>query len=332
MHKILTIGGGSGQYALLAGLREIDSADITAVVSMVDSGGSTGRLRDELGILPPGDVLKCILALSPHREIARAIFLKRFTGDRRLKGHNAGNMLITMLSRYTGNFPSGIQALAEILDTRGHILPVTIDRATLVAELTDGTRIYGETAIDMPRGTQREKIRDVFLVPHHSDDISVYPPVLEAIENADTIIIGPGDLFTSIMPSVIVPGVKEGLQQTKAHVLFILNIMTKFGETHQFVGRDFVNTLEETIERQIDGIIYNNRKPSLNLLERYRKQKAEFVEIDNQDGWWDDRIVHAHDLLESTAGIVRHDPQKLATLIQQIVVENVRDEPRTEAI
>ena len=331
MHKILTIGGGSGQYALLTGLRGIESADITAVVSMVDSGGSTGRLRDELGILPPGDVLKCILALSPHREIARTIFLKRFTGDRRLKGHNAGNMLITMLSRYTGNFPSGIQALAEILDARGRILPVTIDRATLVAELTDGTRIYGETAIDMPRGTQREKIRDVFLVPHHSDDISVYPPVLEAIEKADTIIIGPGDLFTSIMPSVIVPGVKEGLQQTKAQVLFILNIMTKFGETHQFVGRDFVKTLENTIERKIDGILYNNRIPSTNLLKRYRKQKAEFVEIDNQDGWWDARVVHAHDLLESTAGIVRHDPQKLATLIQQIVSGNVRGESRIEA-
>ena len=331
MHKILTIGGGSGQYALLAGLREIESADITAVVSMVDSGGSTGRLRDELGILPPGDVLKCILALSPHRDIARAIFLKRFTGDRRLKGHNAGNMLITMLSRYTGNFPSGIQALAEILDARGRILPVTIDRATLVAELTDGTRIYGETAIDMPRGTQREKIRDVFLVPHHSDDISVYPPVLEAIEKADTIIIGPGDLFTSILPSVIVPGVKEGLQQTKAQILFILNIMTKFGETHQFVGRDFVNTLENTIERKIDGILYNNRKPSTNLLKRYRKQKAEFVELDNQDGWWNARVVHAHDLLESTAGIVRHDPQKLANLVQQIVSGKVMGESRIEA-
>jgi uncharacterized cofD-like protein len=332
MHKILTIGGGSGQYALLAGLREIESADITAVVSMVDSGGSTGRLRDELGILPPGDVLKCILALSPHRDIARTIFLKRFTGDRRLKGHNAGNMLITMLSRYTGSFPSGIQALAEILDTRGRILPVTIDKATLVAELTDGTRIYGETAIDMPRGTQREKISDVFLVPHHSDAISVYPPVLEAIRKADTIIIGPGDLFTSIMPSLIVPGVKEGLQETRARVLYVLNIMTKFGETHQFVGRDFVKTLEAAIERKMDAIIYNNRKPDNTLLKRYREQKAEFVELDNQDGWWDARVVHAQDLLEGTAGILRHDPQKLAALIQQIVNQTNRVQSRTEAI
>lgn len=331
MHNILTIGGGSGQYALLAGLRELDSVSITAVVSMVDSGGSTGRLRDELGILPPGDVLKCILALSPHRDIARAIFLKRFTGDRRLKGHNAGNMLITMLSRYTGSFPSGIQALAEILDVRGRILPVTIDKATLVAELTDGTRIYGETAIDMPRGTQREKIRDVFLVPHHHDRISVYPPVLRAIDSADTIVIGPGDLFTSILPSLIVPGVKEGLLKTKATVLYVLNIMTKFGETHQFAGRDFVKTLENSIERRLDGVIYNNRKPSAELIERYRKQKAEFVSMDNQDGWWRDRVVHAHDLLENTAGIVRHDSRKLASLIQQIVKEPVRTASRNEA-
>ena len=319
MHKIVTIGGGSGQYALLAGLRDFKSLDITAIVSMVDSGGSTGRLRDELGILPPGDALKCILALSPHRDIARTIFLKRFTADRRLAGHNAGNMLITMLSRYTGSFPSGIKALAEILDVRGHILPVTIDKATLVAELTDGSRIYGETAIDMPRGTQREKIHDVFLVPHHSDTITVYPPVLKAIRQADMIVIGPGDLFTSIVPSLIVHGVKECLKKIKAPVLFILNIMTKFGETHQFTGRDFVKTLEEAIGRPLNGIIYNNRKPSAELLLRYHEQKAEFVELDNWDGWWDERKIHALDLLESTAGIVRHDSRKLAALINDLI-------------
>jgi uncharacterized cofD-like protein len=228
-------------------------------------------------------------------------------------------MLITMLSRYTGSFPSGIQALAEILDVRGHILPVTIDKATLVAELTDGTRIYGETAIDMPRGTQREKIRDVFLVPHHSDTISVYPPVLKAIRQADMIVIGPGDLFTSIVPSLIVRGLKEGLQKSKAPVLFILNIMTKFGETHQFDGRDFVKTLEEAIERPLNGIIYNNRRPSAELLLRYHEQKAEFVELDNWDGWWDERKIYALDLLENTAGIVRHDSRKLAALIKNLI-------------
>ncbi len=320
--KVLTIGGGSGQYALLSGLRDLEQIEITTIVSMADSGGSTGRLRDELGILPPGDVLKCILALSPHRDIARTIFLKRFTGDRRLQGHNAGNMLLTMLSRYTGSFPSGVQALAEILDTHGNILPVTVDRATLVAELTDGSRIYGETAIDIPRGTQREKIRDVFLVPHHSDTISVYPPVIDRIRNADTIIIGPGDLFTSIIPSLIVPGVKEALRKTKAKILYVISIMTKFGETHQFSGRDFVKTLDEAIGRKVDGIIYNTGRPDNKLLARYRAQKAEFVEIDNQDGWWDERNVHESDLLETSGGIVRHDSQKLAALINNIIFQN----------
>ena len=286
---------------------------------MADSGGSTGRLRDELGILPPGDVLKCILALSPHHDIARIIFLKRFIKDRRLQGHNAGNMLLTMLSQYTGSFPTGVQALGEILDAKGTILPVTIDKATLVAELTDGSRIYGETAIDIPRGTQREKIRDVFLVPHHSDSISVYPPVIEAINSANYVIIGPGDLFTSILPNLIVPGVKEALRETSAKILYIINIMTKFGETHGFTGLDFVRKLEECIERQVDGIIYNTEKPNEKLMEQYREQKAEFVEINQGDDWWGKRTIDASNMLDRAGGIVRHDSRKLAFLIKEII-------------
>ena len=316
--RIVTIGGGSGQFALLSGLRNLEEIEITAVVSMVDSGGSTGRLRDELGILPPGDVLKCILALSPHHDIVRKILLKRFTEDSRLKGHNAGNMLLTMLSQYTGSFPAGVQALAEILEARGTILPVTIDKATLVAELTDGSHIYGETAIDIPRGTQREKIRNVFLVPHHSDCISVYPPVVEAIRSVDYIIIGPGDLFTSIIPNLIVPGVKEAIKQTSATLLYVINIMTKFGETHNFSGVDFVRKLEDYIERQVDGVIYNTERPDEHLLDQYQKQKAEFVEIDVNDAWWGDRKVYTAKMLDSSGGIVRHDSKRLASLIREI--------------
>ena len=318
----MTIGGGSGQFALLSGLRDLDGIKITAVVSMVDSGGSTGRLRDELGILPPGDVLKCILALSPHHDIARILFLKRFIKDRRLKGHNAGNMLLTMLSQYTGSFPTGVQALAEILDAKGTILPVTIDKATLVAELTDGSRIYGETAIDIPRGTQREKIQNVFLVPHHSDSISVYPPVIKAINNADYVIIGPGDLFTSIIPNLIVPGVKEALQETNATILYIINIMTKFGETHNFSGLDFIRKLEESIGRQVDGIIYNSEKPDKKLVEQYMEQKAEFVEIDKNDDCWGNRSIYISNMLDIAGSIVRHDSKKLAVLIQEIISQN----------
>ena len=292
---------------------------LTAVVSMVDSGGSTGRLRDELGILPPGDILKCILALSPHREIARKIFLKKFAGGSRLEGHNAGNMLLTMLSRYTGSFPTGVQSLAEILDVRGKILPVTIDRATLVAELTDGTRIYGERAIDVPRGNQREKIRDVFLVPHHSDSISVYPPVIDAVNVSDFIIIGPGDLFTSIIPSLIVEGVREALRETSARILYVVNIMTKFGETHNFSGKDFVQKLEDCLARRVHVILYNSARPAEEICARYGEQKAEFVEIDPADEWWRGRQVCACDMLDTSGGVVRHDSKKLAWIIQEII-------------
>ena len=320
--KLLTLGGGSGQFALLSGLRDLPDIDITAVVSMVDSGGSTGRLRDEFGILPPGDILKCIVALSPHREVARILLLKRFIEDRRLKGHNAGNMLLTMLSRYAGDFPAGVQALAEILDVRGRILPVTIDQATLVAELTDGTRIFGEKAIDVPRGTQREKIRDVFLVPHHNESISVYPPVIDAAWWADYIIIGPGDLFTSIIPGLIVPGVAEAFRKSRGRLLFVMNIMTKFGETHHFTGWDFVARLEEVFGREVDGVLYNSSRPDADILAQYRKQKSEFVEINPEEACWGKRRIYSGDILETSGGIVRHDPRKLAAMIQRIINEN----------
>ncbi len=326
--EVVTIGGGSGQFVLLSGLRNSGCFGITSVVSMVDSGGSTGRLRGEFGILPPGDLLKCILALSPHQEFARHFLLKRFREDRRLSGHNAGNMLLTMLSRYTGSFTSGVQALAEILDVQGRILPVTTDKATLVAELTDGSRIYGEQAIDMPRGTQREKIRDVYLVPHHSDQVRVYPPVIEAIKASELILLGPGDLFTSIIPNLIVPCVTEALQSTPAPIYFVINIMTKYGETHQFKARDFVIELEKVLGRRVDGIICNSAVPDTDLLQAYALQKAELVKVDQTDGWWQDRKLIYGDLLDISGGLVRHDGRKLAALVEQIAADSQPSESR----
>ncbi len=321
--RIVTIGGGSGQYALLSGLRDIAGIHITAVVSMMDSGGSTGRLRDELGTLPPGDILKCILALSPHQEMVRSIFQKRFSRNRRLKGHNAGNMLLTMLSRYTGNFPAGVQALAEILDVQGEILPVTVDRATLVAELTDGSRIFGEAAIDTPRGHQRETIRDVYLVPHHSDAIHIFPPVLQAIDKADIIILGPGDLFTSIIPNLIVPGLKEKLSAVPAPIYQVVNIMTKFGETNHFQACDFIATLESFAGRRITAAIVNDNRPDDRLLTRYRNQKSDFVNVGSMD---DHCQLIKEDLLDTSGGIIRHDPVKLAGVVEKIIRGRVKAE------
>ena len=315
---ITTIGGGSGQYALLSGLKDLKGIAITAVVSMVDSGGSTGRLRDELGILPPGDVLKCALALSPYQETARPLLQKRFMRDRRLRGHNAGNMLLTMLSRYTGSFPTGVAALAEILDVEGAIYPVTTDQETLVAELTDGSRVYGERAIDMPRGHQREKIKDVFLVPHHADRIQVFPPVVEAIESSDYIILGPGDLFTSIIPNLIVPGVKEALLNTKARLVHIVNIMTKYGETHTFKSTDFVKHLESFTQKQIDIVVCNKQPPPPSLLALYADQKSEVVAVQPNDDFWTHRRLRTADLLEPSSRIIRHDSKKLSDILRTI--------------
>jgi uncharacterized cofD-like protein len=320
--NVITIGGGSGQYALLSGLRDMATISITAIVSMMDSGGSTGRLRDELGTLPPGDILKCILALSPYQETARNLLQKRFQKDRRLRGHNAGNMLLTMLSRYTGSFPSGVNALAEILDARGTVLPVTTDRATLVAELTDGTRIYGEGAIDMPRGHQREKIKDVFLVPHHSDKIHVYPPVIDAITHADFIILGPGDLFTSIIPNLIVPGVNTALQNTAARLIYIVNVMTKYGETQNFQCSDFVRNLESFMGRPLDAVVYNQTEPEKALRDLYAVQKSEFVQIDPEAPCWRQCKLYTRDLLETSNRIIRHDSRKLAALLDAIFHES----------
>ena len=317
--KILTIGGGSGQYTLLSGLRDIKNIEITAIASMADNGGSTGRLRDELGVLPPGDILKCAIALSPLRDTAKKIMLKTLKGDQRMRGHKAGNMLITMLSRYTGSFPAAIRTLAEILEVTGRVLPGTTNKATLVAELVDGSRIYGESAIDIPQNPHREPIKDLFLVPHHKGSISAYPPVIESIKDSDIIIVGPGDLFTSIIASLIVPGIKEAIQSTTARIFYILNIMTKFGETHNFKGKDFIKKVEMYLGRQVDGIILNNKRPNISLLKKYFAEKSDFVEIEKLEKHEKDRRIYADDLLDSSDEIVRHDSKKLASLIRTII-------------
>ena len=319
--KILTLGGGSGQYTLLSGLRDIKNIRITAIASMADNGGSTGRLRDELGVLPPGDILKCAIALSPLRDIAKKIMLKPLKGDQRLQGHKAGNMLITMLSKYTGSFPAAIRTLTEILEVSGRILPGTTSKATLVADLIDGSRIYGESAIDKPQHPHREHIKDLYLVPHHNGSISAYPPVIESIKKSDVILIGPGDLFTSIIASLIVPGIKEAIQNTTANVYYILNIMTKYGETHNFKGEDFIKKVEMYLGRQVDGIILNNKKPNIRLLKKYLAENSEFIEIEQIEKHIKNRLIYAGDLLDSSDEIVRHNPRKLASLIESIITK-----------
>jgi uncharacterized cofD-like protein len=257
MKRIVTIGGGSGQYVLLSALRDVEDIEITSIVSMADSGGSTGRLRDELGVLPPGDVLKCLLALSPNREVFRPLLLRRFERSEKLSGHNAGNMLLTMLSQYAGDFYDGVASLGEILECRGKVIPVTTNKITLIAKLINGEEVIGEAAVDVPE-ENRPKIEDVYLSSDDAEKIEVNARALKSIEKADYVIVGPGDFYTSIVPNLLVPGLCETLQKSKAKILYILNIMTKHGETDDWMAKDFVLRLEKYLGRKINVLIANS--------------------------------------------------------------------------
>lgn len=316
--KLVTIGGGAGQYVLLSGLRDLKGIAITSVVSMVDSGGSTGRLRDEYGVLPPGDALKCLLALTPNREVARKILLTKLKNDNRLKGHNAGNMLITMFAQYAGNFPDGLEAMSEILNIKGTVLPVTVDRATLVAELADGERIYGETEIDIPKTDKRKEIVKTFLVPHHTDSIRVHPPVLEALREADYIIIGPGDLYSSITPNFLVPGVVEEIKKSTAKLIYIVNIMTKFGESDNFKVNDFTKIIEDKLNRKLDFILVNNGELAKDKVKRYKAQKAELVKINHKLKNTTRKYI-IDNFLNDKGEVARHDVARLAEAIDKLI-------------
>jgi len=312
--KITTIGGGTGQFILLTALKDIENIDLTSVVSMVDSGGSTGKLRDQYGVLPPGDILKCLIVLSPYKE-ARQILQSRFESNEKLKNHNSGNLLLTFLTQRLGDdFPSAVEAMGEILNIKGKVFPVTIDKSTLVAELENGEYVYSESAIDIVRQGQG-KISKTFLVPH-GGRLQVYPPVLDAIENADYIFLGPGDLFTSIIPNFLVRGVREALQKTNAKIVYVLNIMTKFGETDGFTAEKFVSEIEKYIERPVDIVIANKKIPDEVILVKYNHENSRPVVFDLQDNLIDKNIVLEDLIFEGD--LARHDVEKLKNVILEL--------------
>lgn len=310
--KVVTIGGGTGQFTLLSSLKNIADMELTSIVSMVDSGGSTGRLRDEYGVLPPGDILKCLIALSPYRE-ARQILQTRFLVNEKLKNHNAGNLLLVFLSQYLGgNFIEAIDALGNILNIQGRVLPVTTDKATLVAELENGEMVFSEAEIDTRN--KSEKIKRTFLVPH-SGKLEINREAKTAIENADFIFIGPGDLFTSITPNFLVPGVKEVLRRFNGKIVYILNIMTKFGETDGYTAKKFVEKMEAYLERPLDFLVINTKKPEEAVLQKYRDENASPV-VDNLDELVDMYSILRADLI-ADGELARHDVEKLADLFQK---------------
>ncbi|MDO8452237.1 MAG: YvcK family protein [bacterium] len=315
--KIVTIGGGTGTFTLLTGLKKYTN-NLTAVVSMADSGGSTGRLRDEFGILPPGDVRRALIALSSgHGQLLlRQLFEYRFengSAGSTLKGHSFGNLFLTALNGIFGDEVRAIQEAGKLLDIKGEVLPVTLTDTHLVARLEDGTLIRGETNIDIRLVYPNLKILDVFLDP----PAEACKSVLQAIRRADLIVIGPGDLYTSIIPNILVKGVSEAIAKTRGKVIYVCNIMNKHGETDSFTASGYVKEIQSYLgspagrKSYIDKVLVNEGRYPKRLLAKYAEEKAYPVEIDISEL---EDLVPSVRIVDCTVkgSLLRHDSEKLA--------------------
>ncbi|MBI3046125.1 MAG: YvcK family protein [Candidatus Harrisonbacteria bacterium] len=314
--KIVVIGGGTGVFTVLTALKP-HFKNLTAIVTMADDGGSTGILREEFGMLPPGDIRRALIALSASdNKMLANLFSYRFQEGVGLAGHTFGNLLITALHRITDDFEQAIEEAGKILLAEGKVVPVTLDRAQLLAELEDGQIIKGETNIDIPNHDGRIKIKRVWLKP----EAALNPNARKAILEADLVIIGPGDLYTSLIPNLLVKGMREALQKTKAKVAYFTNLMTKFGETNNFSASDFINTLQSYLGKEVlDFAIINNRKPSPRRLAGYIKERAEFVEPDLGNIRLNKNFMPVTADLLRPKGFVRHDSEKIAKAIRMIL-------------
>lgn len=307
--KIAVIGGGTGIYSILTGLKK-HPVDISAIVTMADSGGSTGVLREEFGVLPPGDIRRALVALSDSEELLCRLFTYRFQ-EGELEGHNFGNLFLTALSKTEEDFQKGVEQAMKLLNVKGKVVPVTTDDINLCAELENGEIVEGEANIDVPQHDGSLKIERAFLKPQGK----INSKAEKELKGADAIVIGPGDLYTSIIPNLLVEGVPEAIKGSKAEKFYICNLMTKHGETNGFVASDFVKVIKEYLKGDLDYVLINNEKPSPERIEKYEKEGAKFVNSKNLKGHFK---VIKEDLIRDS-GYIRHDPEKTAKLI----LENV---------
>lgn len=312
--KIVVIGGGTGVFTVLSGLKKYFN-NLTAVVTMADDGGSTGILREEFGILPPGDIRRALIALSASdNKILSELFNYRFAEGSGLSGHSFGNLMIAALERITGSFPKAIEEAGKILSVQGKVLPVTFKKTALMAELENGEIIQGEANIDIPKHDGRLKIKKVWLKP--AADIN--PIARKSLLESDAVIIGPGDLYTSLIPNLLVKGVKETLKQSRAKKIYFVNLMTKFGETTGFRASNFVNTIEKYLGKNIlRYAVINKTKPTAMRFRPYAEEKSEFVEADTDNFSKSPTPVVAS--LIRKYGLVRHDSDKIAEVVKMLV-------------
>lgn len=317
--KIVVIGGGTGTYQVLSGLKKYD-LDISAVISMCDSGGSTGRLRKELGILPPGDVRRAILALSDlpfAQKTLEELFNFRFEKGTSLKGHSVGNILLAALTQITGSMDKAIEEAARILNVSGNVYPVTLDKTNLVAILSDGTRIYGEKNIDRRETKLDLPIRSVYLNP----TAKVYAKAARVIENSDLVVIAPGDLYTSIIPVLLVKGVNESIVSSGTKIAYVVNLMTKREETAGFKASDFVSEIVKYLGVASSCLKYVFVNKKINHKDsQIKKWYQRFGSVPVQNDLGGDsgfKVIEGNFVDDAT--FFRHDPDRIARAIVSLI-------------
>jgi uncharacterized cofD-like protein len=323
MKNIVTIGGGTGSYVVLSGLKKLPDVSLTALVSMADDGGSTGVLRDELGVLPPGDVRQCLVALSEHDEIVRKLMNYRFD-EGTLKGHNFGNIFLAALEKVTGDFVKGVEVASEILKVKGSVVPVTKNKAALSILLKNGALIEGENKINHSN-IQNGEIEKIF----YKDSVELNPTAKKALLEADYIVLGPGNYYCSVLPNIIVNGFREAIIESKAKIILPINLTNKLGHTTNWKISNYVNDIEKYLGKLVDVVLVNDEIPSEEQIERYKLKEGEGFLV--EDDFKDDRVIRtpllshlvferaSADVFSSVRGFIRHDSEKLAKSIEKIM-------------
>jgi len=320
--KVVAIGGGTGLSSLLRALKRLVKdgviKDLSAIVTVADSGGSTGRLRRDYHIPAPGDIRNCIVALADREDILKELFQYRFE-EGELKGHAFGNIFLTALTKITGNFLDAVRYSCQILKTAGEILPSTVENVHLIAKFEDGTVIKGEDKIPEYAKEYKKRIVDIWLEPKN---VKAPIDVVESILTADYILIGPGSFYTSIIPNFLIEDIKKAYKSSTAKKIFIVNAMTQPGETDNFSAFDHVKKFAEITGLPYpDAAILNTRMPPYKLLKKYVEQGQEPVLPDVANFVRHNIKVYAEGLIGENNNFIKHSPELLANLLKKVFGE-----------
>lgn len=314
--RIVAIGGGTGLSTMLRGLKEY-TTNITAIVTVADDGGGSGSLREDLKILPPGDIRNCLVALAHTEPLMEELMQYRFN-EGSLKGQSFGNLFIAAMHGISDNFEDAIKKMSDVLAVKGRVYPVTLEDVTLCAELENGMVVHGESNIPLEGIKHSSGVKRVFLEPTNPKPLE---DALFAIENADCIIMGPGSLYTSVLPNLVIPEISERIKKSKAIKVYVSNIMTQPGETDGYSLSDHISAIEEHCGgRIIDYVVANNGQIPEKYYEKYRNDNQDMVLID-RDKISDDINIIKDDLVYIRNGMLRHNSQRLANDIMKLILK-----------